>query len=236
MTVTFLYELKFPNGKRYIGVSNNVPRRWREHRRNANHSDRAYRVHDAIRRYGHQNVHVTTLVAGEASYIRDLEIAAIAAFKSADKRFGYNLSLGGDVASDETRAALSASQKRRWANTSPEEIARLGAKISARGRSVETCKKLSDALKGKVKTADHLARIAAANKGRRASPESIEKRRAYWTQERRIAQALKRLGKKASQATREKHKAANLGRKHSPETRAKISRNVRNALYNIAFA
>lgn len=90
-----LYEATFPNGKLYIGISNNLKYRIWRHKHAVEHGSKIL-VHLAIRKYGIDNVRWRTLAIGLRSYIKDLEVAAIAKFKTLDRRFGYNITLGGE--------------------------------------------------------------------------------------------------------------------------------------------
>src|SRR5262245_25390996 len=122
----------FPSGKRYLGVTNDLKRRWREHRR-CRQDGMSYRLHDAIQKYGAQNVKCRVLVTGPYDYIRELEITAIAKFKTAHRKHGYNISPGGDLTSEETRKKQSASQTARWQRFG--EIEKVASKIRGRVKS-----------------------------------------------------------------------------------------------------
>lgn len=54
------YFLYFPNGKGYIGVSENVQRRLADHRESARKGS-LYAVHSAIRKYGFENIRAYTV-------------------------------------------------------------------------------------------------------------------------------------------------------------------------------
>lgn len=47
-----IYKINFPNGKSYIGLSNNIARRLKEHNTDAKTEADDYPVHEAIRKYG----------------------------------------------------------------------------------------------------------------------------------------------------------------------------------------
>ena len=89
------------NGKIYIGQTNDIKRRWLEHLRDANASNRPkYPINKAIKKYGENNFIFTKL---NSFTIRENALAAeiywIEYFKSNilkyGKNFGYNCSEGG---------------------------------------------------------------------------------------------------------------------------------------------
>lgn len=222
----YLYELLFPNGKLYFGITNDPPRRWREHRQESARGG-GFRVNAAIRKYGHEAVKRRVVVIGGYEYIRDLEIRAIEAFKTSNKRYGHNISLGGDLTSPETRLKLSAGQKRRWRNLSDEERTNFAKAISVRSRTPERRAQLSAAfsaiMKGKKKSPAHCAKIRARNLLRGSpSAETLEKQRAAWTPEKRAAHGATKKGRKVSEETRRKLSKAGTGRKHRPDSIEKM--------------
>lgn len=111
-----LYELLFSNGKRYWGMTEATARkRCQDHFKNARNGSR-FPVHCAIRKYGIENVKVFTRVVGSLSYIRLMEIEAISVYKTQDRRYGYNVTFGGDISPSKTpsvAAAISTSCKGR---------------------------------------------------------------------------------------------------------------------------
>jgi hypothetical protein len=108
-----LYRQVFPNGKFYIGIARDTATRWIGHQRKSQGGSRLA-VHNAIRKYGVENVRVEVLAVGSLAYILDMETRAIAVFKTVDRRFGYNLHLGGTtspMANPEIAAKVSRSKK-----------------------------------------------------------------------------------------------------------------------------
>ena len=91
-----LYQLSFPNGKSYIGItSNTAQERFKQHCR-VSSSKKKYAVHTAIHKYGKENVVVTVLATTDNWELLCLaEIEAIEKYQSFGKK-GYNLTLGGD--------------------------------------------------------------------------------------------------------------------------------------------
>ena len=96
MTVHYLYVLLFPNGKRYFGISKNVASRFKGHLRAATKGVDQRPLYRAMRKNVGQVVH-QTLCVGSEDYIADLEILAIARWNTTDRRYGYNLALGGNT-------------------------------------------------------------------------------------------------------------------------------------------
>ena len=91
-----LYSLEFPNGKRYIGISQDAKERFITHMDVARNSGNLP-VYCAIRKYGEQNIRLKILVIGNRDYILDLEVKAISIFMTRDHQYGYNISLGGEI-------------------------------------------------------------------------------------------------------------------------------------------
>lgn len=85
----------FPNGKRYIGYTTKTA----ESRFYSGHVSATGKtlVQKAIRKYGSGNIQIQTWCIGDLEFIKKLEVLAIAAYKSSDRRYGYNISPGGDT-------------------------------------------------------------------------------------------------------------------------------------------
>ncbi len=91
-----LYVLTFPNNKIYIGISSDSKKRFSQHKSQALAGSK-FPVHQAIRKYGHDNVARTIKCIGARDYIADLEVKMIAALQTQDRSYGYNVTLGGDI-------------------------------------------------------------------------------------------------------------------------------------------
>ena len=50
MVCGYIYKISFPNGKCYIGLTNNLNRRWYEHNRDAKVGNTRY-IYKALRKY-----------------------------------------------------------------------------------------------------------------------------------------------------------------------------------------
>jgi hypothetical protein len=221
----YLYCLEFPNGKKYIGLSDNPDRRFREHCRHAAANTGRNPVHAAIRKHGLPKLH--KLCIGGQAYIAELEINAIGAFRTRNDEFGYNVSLGGNLSpsvAPEVAAKISAAQK------SARNLAHL-AKLSAANkgrkhppRSPEARANQSASQRGKIRgpmTPERRAKISATKKGRPLGPMSLERRAELSAAH--MGKAGTRNGMINSPDARAKVSAALKGRKHSPEHRANNS-------------
>ena len=188
--IMHLYRLDFSNGKKYIGITKNPKRRLVGHH---TRTSGCTSVRSAIKKHG--SPVLTVLCTGLKDYIADLEILAIEAFKTRDRKFGYNISLGGNI--------------------SPSTIKEVAAKIGSahRGRklSLEIRGKISAGAKGRVISPEQRVKMSAAKKGRKLSFEHCAK----------MSAGL--IGHTTSPETRAKISAAHKGRKQSPEQIAKLS-------------
>ena len=93
-----VYQLEFPNGKLYIGISTRFQRRMTEHR-NVGNSEDGHAVKRAIRKYGWANVKVSILESGIESreVLKEREVHWIREKGSIVGVWGYNLTAGGDA-------------------------------------------------------------------------------------------------------------------------------------------
>jgi hypothetical protein len=177
-----LYKLDFPNGKSYIGITNETAlKRFTRHVKKAN-AGQKQAVTNAIRKYTPQAVRVSTLVvARDWEYLCALERKAIAAFGTREPH-GYNLTDGGEgvlglECRPETRAKLSAANSGRKLTVA--QRAKISAALKQRPPPTEeTRAKLSTANTGKVHSSETRAKCGVANIGRVISPEAKAKQRA----------------------------------------------------------
>lgn len=107
-----VYKIVFPNGKIYIGISNNIYRRMLEHNYDFRNN---LPIENAIKKYG-EIIKFTLLEEIEPNnrvLMREKEQYWILFYKSNEKEFGYNISKGGDGAdsgSNNHKAKLSEEQ------------------------------------------------------------------------------------------------------------------------------
>ena len=116
-----IYKLVFPNGKIYVGQTNNFRSRMTCHKNdplNPNRTSKCSRVHGAILKYGWENVKKEIICECDKSNVNELEIFWIKELKSNDRIYGYNICGGGhnSQVSDDTRRKISRARsgKRSW--------------------------------------------------------------------------------------------------------------------------
>lgn len=95
--ISGVYKITFPNGKNYIGISNNIIRRMNEHNNDFRNN---LPIERAIQKYGKitEFVLLESIPPEDRDYMRIREQYWIAKYKSTNKNFGYNISEGGDGA------------------------------------------------------------------------------------------------------------------------------------------
>lgn len=141
-----VYIHTFPNGKKYVGVTCWKPElRWGA---NGCNYKNPYMV-NAIKKYGWNNITHEIVAKGlTVDQASQMEIELIEKYNSADKRHGYNISLGGvesKICSEQTK------EKLRQAN--------LGKVMSE-----ESKRKISEYQKGKTKSEEIIANMIKAQK------------------------------------------------------------------------
>ena len=140
MMLYFVYKHTFPNGKIYIGITDQKPeRRWR----NGSGYRRQPYIYNAIKKYKWVNVKHEILFSGlSKEEAENKEIELIAKYKSNQKAFGYNIANGGNstgTVSEKTKEKISNSLKGRPKEKPPFE---------GKHHSKETRMKLSNLRKG----------------------------------------------------------------------------------------
>ena len=198
------------NPKVYIGKAADPQRRWYGHTLQARRGD-STPVHRAMRKHGLSAFTMEVI----ATFIDEVvcfafERSEIARLRANDRRYGYNISSGGEgpcgvIPSEESRKRMSEAQKRRprckWTD---EQRARHSVRMRGRKRGPmsEECKekiraralatghrpsdaalhKAWDATRGRPISDEHRAKISASTKGRVKSDET----------RRRMSEAAKR--------------------------------------------
>ena len=142
-----LYVIEFPNGKRYFGItSRDLHSRWLDHmadsRRGTNRP-----VCRALKRY--PNAKIRPLVVGGREYIHALEQSVVAAYRTTDRKFGYNFGIGGEA------------NPMLGNRHTPQAVAKISAAGKARVRSAESRARTSAALKGHAISAETREKIRA---------------------------------------------------------------------------
>lgn len=92
-----VYKINFPNGKSYIGISNNMHRRMNEHNCDFRNN---LPIEQAIKKYGPiTEYEILEIIPPEQrNYMRERECYWIKHFQTANRNKGYNVSPGGDGA------------------------------------------------------------------------------------------------------------------------------------------
>lgn len=97
-----IYKLNFPNGKCYIGLSNNIKRRLKEHCGDSKKGKLP--IHQAIKKYGLTEFELLEEISSEDRVkLQERERYWIQYYKSNQKKFGYNITSGGDGAEQGTK-------------------------------------------------------------------------------------------------------------------------------------
>lgn len=175
MRTMSLYRLTFPSGKSYIGITSGaVKRRVVRHISQAKEGRRSA-VSQAIRKYRTFKTEVLA-VAGDWTYLCDLEQRAIAAFKTMAPH-GYNLTLGGEGVLGVTKT-----KKQRESHAAAVRGKGAGNRHALGYRHTdEARKKISEAGIGREFSDERRAKIGATkvgnkyNLGRVVSAETREK-------------------------------------------------------------
>lgn len=243
-----LYQLLFPNGKKYIGItSKTAEERFKEHCCLAHNKGMCQK---AIHKYGKENVIIKVLATVDNWELLCLaEIEAIEKYKTRPPN-GYNLTLGGEgvvgnVLSIESRLKMSESGKRRPKMSSETRkklsISSTGRKVSAEHKEIlrmlrtgkplprEQVEKMRLAKIGKPMSEETKRKISIANKRNGISVEHLRKmflakKKGF----RHSAESLDKMskahaGKKLSQEHKDKIGESSRGRTHSKETKEKMS-------------
>lgn len=217
------------NGKCYVGSSKNLSRRKKDHMRllesGTHHSTK---LKNSLRKYGLLAFEFEVLEHCEVDVLLIREAHWMAVYDTVNS--GYNMRRDpstnlGVRPSAEARRKMSEAQKGRVV---PEHV-RQKMSEATRGRDMsrqvqisaenrrgkplphDTRRKISEALADKPKSTEHVAKVAAANKGVTRSEET----------RRRISEA--QLGRKVPESVLEKRR----GRKQSPEAVAKRTAKLR---------
>ena len=177
-----------PSGRRYVGMTCKDPKnRWEKG--NGYRNQKYFYL--AIQKYGWDNIqHDILFSALTKEEAEQKERELIAFYNSADRRYGYNIDLGGKSkgrCSDETKKLISQIQKGR--KQSQETIQKRIKSRSGYRHSAETIEKIRQANKGRKFTAEQINKMKANRKPmvftdetRRKISEGIK---ASWTPERR---------------------------------------------------
>lgn len=172
-----VYKHTAPSGKVYIGITKqDVNKRWK----NGKGYELCTAFHRAILKYGWENIRHEVLIAGlTEKEACALEVELIAEYNSADPRYGYNLTYGGEhyTPNEEWRRKASESHKQFFVNN-PEAKGIISENQTGRKASQETKLKMSEARKKYL--AEHPEAVKACGnsfRGKKRSAENCEKLR-----------------------------------------------------------
>ena len=145
-----VYKLTSPSNKVYIGITGQpIKSRWA--------NGKGYKccpaIFKAINKYGWDNIQKEILYEGlTEEHAKFIEVFLIGSYKSNDKRYGYNLTEGGEgtsgrIVSEETRRIIS--EKNKGKKLTEEQKEYLRQINLGKHHSEETKKKMSASRKGK---------------------------------------------------------------------------------------
>jgi group I intron endonuclease len=228
MTSFLVYVIKRLSTVCYVGVSTNVARRWREHKRKA--ATGSFAISLAIRKHGIDSFEMEEVLVGltweQACEAERALIALFGTMCDGVKSFAYNMTEGGDLRHGvipETREKISKSMtgvKKSVYHNAANAASRIGRKASPETRakmaasranvSDETRSKLRTSMTGRKMPREAVEKMAAKNRGRKHSEEA------------RRNMSASHIGKRHLPEAYEKTAAKNRGRKHSDVARANM--------------
>lgn len=160
------------NGKRYIGQSINVERRFREHKTDCGNMH----LKRAFEKYGIENFNFNVLVSCEMEELDNREVFYIAKYNTTDRNFGYNCESGGNLnkkLSAETCQKISNSRKGKKASIEARQ--KMSAVQKGRTASLETKQKISKIHKGKTVSIETRQKLSLSHKAENLSVETLQK-------------------------------------------------------------
>ncbi len=145
-----LYLHTVPNGKRYYGITMQKPKkRWNNGKGYLNNQY----FTNAINKYGWDNIKHEVLLVGLTKHeAQELEKYMIQWYDTANRKYGYNLSTGGEGGNG--------------CNHTEETKRKLSEKMKGKQFSEKHKQKISEAHKGKYHTEESKQKISEANKGK----------------------------------------------------------------------
>lgn len=203
MTTFYVYKITNKiNGKIYIGKSKNIAIRFAKHIKIAEtflESDNHFQaIHGAIKKYGKENFILDTIEVCDENNINEKEIYWISFLKTQDKIYGYNLTSGGDGAT----------------NRSEESINKWRIKMLGKKHSREHNRKISESNKGKIISQSVREKISKANLGENNG--MFNKTHSTKTKEKMIkSHGSRKFRKPLSEEHKEKNRIAASKQDHS---------------------
>lgn len=165
------------NGKRYYGITKQNPKKRWENGKGYKNNEHFAR---AIQKYGWNGFEHIVITKGLSEEdAKWLEIELIREWNTANRKHGYNISLGGESwnHSKETKKKIS----KNHANMKGKNHPMYGKIAWNRGitHTDEVKKKISKANKGRVCSEEHREKIRKANKGKNKGKNSGKAKRVY---------------------------------------------------------
>ena len=154
---TIYYALNKINGKAYVGKTNDLKRRIRQHRYSSKNTNHYF--YKALRKYGESTFEFRVIdTASNEERASEFEKFYIQLFETYQRDRGYNLTMGGEGQSptEETRRKLSLWQK-------------------GKAKSDEQKQRLRQLCVGRTHTDETKAKMRSAKLGKKKTPETIEK-------------------------------------------------------------
>lgn len=199
-----------PNGKKYIGITSMpVEKRWK----NGTAYENNAHFTNAIKKYGWESIKHKVLFSNlTEEKAKQLEKQFILMFRTNNRRYGYNITEGGEGIkgfrfSEESKKKMSEKRK--------------GHKFSEEHNT-----KISKALKGVPKSEEQKLKLRMTMTGRKASEETKKK-----LSEMRSGDKNPRYGKHCSEETKAKISAANKGKNVSEYARQRTAEVLGKAVY-----
>lgn len=187
----YIYKIvNLVNNKVYVGqTTRTLEERYREHINHAKSHDRDNSLYKAMNKYGYENFKISTLEEASDNKLNEKEIYYIALYRSNQRRFGYNMTEGGNGIS-----------------SLPPEVeslraAKISKALSGRKQPADLIEKRTAKLRGQKRTAEQRMRFSIAHKGKshKGTPCSEEMKE-------RLRKA--NLGKKQSEETKQKRRVS----------------------------
>lgn len=150
------------NGKTYIGQSIDIDRRWKEHRNSYKTGKEI--LYRAIRKHGIENFEFEIITECEKEELNELEQKYVLLYKSYvgfKKSKGYNMTTGGDSATERTPKTK-------------EQIEKLRSKLKGRKFTKEHLENMSKSRMGKKASDETKRKLSLIRKGKKFSKEHRE--------------------------------------------------------------
>lgn len=199
----YVYKHTTPSNKVYIGITKQEPeKRWKYG--NGYNKDSIF--YNAVLKYGWDNINHEILYSGlTEEEACEKEIELIAEYKSTDRRYGYNISAGGNTTHNtiEANAKRRAKALERWSD--PERRKSMSEKMTGKAHSKETREKMSLSQKKRYEDPAEREKVSKCQLGKTRTQEAKEKTsnslKAFYS----IPENAKRVADSQREANRRTH-------------------------------